>query len=81
MPRFNVHNPDTDEWRCFSSVIDGWITDWMEEERYLLWREHQYGEKNVPLEKANQMSLEDAEERILLAEILLAEKWDEACDG
>lgn len=71
MPRFNVHNPDTDEWRCFSSV----------KERYLLWREHQYGEKNVPLEKANQMSLEDAEERILLAEILLAEKWDEACDG
>ena len=66
MPRFNVRDIDgiTEKWRCFSTVVDDWITGWMDKEEYLLWRQHEYGEKNIPLEEANQMSLSMAEEVI-----------------
>ena len=36
MPRFNVQHPVTKEWRCFSTIIDDYVTDWMDEERYPL---------------------------------------------
>lgn len=61
MPRYNVQHPVTKEWRCFSSIVDDWITDWMDEERYQKWREAEYGRKAGLIRKANQMSLEEAE--------------------
>lgn len=65
MPRFNVYNSETDEWRCFSTIVDDWVTDWMDEIRYERWRRHEYGAANwCPVQEANQMSLEEAEERI-----------------
>lgn len=64
MPRYNVQHPVTKEWRCFSSIVDDWITDWMDEERYQKWREYQYGLQAGDLREANQMSLEEAEDII-----------------
>lgn len=64
MPRFNVQHPKTKEWRCFSTIVDDWITDWMEEDRYEKWRRFSYGVNCGSVRDANQMSLEEAEERI-----------------
>lgn len=61
MPRYNVQHPATKEWRCFSSIVDDWVTDWMDEERYQKWREAEYGRQAEPIREANQMSLEEAE--------------------
>ena len=61
MPRYNVQHPVTKEWRCFSSIVDDWVTDWMNEERYQKWREYEYGRQAGAIRKANQMSLEEAE--------------------
>lgn len=61
MPRYNVQHPTTKEWRCFSSIVDDWVTDWMDEERYQKWRETEYGRQAGPIREANQMSLEEAE--------------------
>lgn len=64
MPRYNVQHPDTKEWRCFSTIVDDWITDWMEEDRYEKWRQFSYGVNCGSVYEANQMSLEEAEEII-----------------
>ena len=69
MPRFNVQHPITKEWRCFSSIVDDFITDWMDEERYQKWRECEYGRHIGDVRKANQMTLEEAEEIIKQKEI------------
>lgn len=61
MPRYNVQHPVTKEWRCFSSIVDDWVTDWMDEERYQKWREYEYGRQAGAIREANQMSLEEAE--------------------
>lgn len=34
MGRFNIQHPVTKEWRCFSTVVDNWISDWMPEDKY-----------------------------------------------
>ena len=61
MPRFNVQHPVTKEWRCFSTVVDDYVTDWMDEERYEIWRHHVYGAKCGLLRDANLMDYETAE--------------------
>jgi hypothetical protein len=64
MPRYNVQHPVTKEWRCFSSVVDGYVTDWMDEERYQNWRLMQYGKQAGKIRDANLMDYEEAEQRI-----------------
>lgn len=63
MPRFNVQHPQTKEWRCFSTIVDGWITDWMPEDEYEAWRKEEYGRScgSVYERKGNRMTLEEAE--------------------
>ena len=72
MPRFNVQHPTTKQWRCFSTIVDDYVTDWMDEERYQKWREYEYGRHAGPIREANLMSYEEAEEKIALRK-----KWDE----
>ena len=77
MPRYNVQHPTTKEWRCFSSIVDDWVTDWMDEERYQKWREAEYGRQAGPIREANQMDLEEAE-RIIMEK----EQWEgERCES
>ena len=64
MPRFNVQHPVTKEWRCFSTIIDDYVTDWMDEERYQKWRLYQYGQNAGEIRDANLMDYEDAEQII-----------------
>lgn len=64
MPRFNVQHPQTKEWRCFSSIVDNWVTDWMPEDEYEAWRRNEYGCHCGSVHEANQMTLEEAEEII-----------------
>lgn len=64
MPRYNVQHPETKEWRCFSTIVDDWVTDWMEEDRYEKWRRFEYGNNCGSVHDANQMDLEEAEEII-----------------
>ena len=66
MPRFNVQHPDTKEWRCFSTIVNDWVTDWMNEEHYEFWRKYEYGAHCGTVYEANQMTLEEAEEIIRL---------------
>lgn len=72
MPRFNVQHPVTKQWRCFSTVVDNYVTDWMDEERYQKWREYEYGRQAGPIREANLMSYEEAEEKIAFRK-----KWDD----
>ena len=37
MPRYNIKHPKTKMWRCYSSVVDDWVSDWMSEEDYKKW--------------------------------------------
>lgn len=37
MGRCNIRHPQTGEWRCWSSNIDMWVSDWMPEEDYKQW--------------------------------------------
>ena len=64
MPRYNVQHPVTKKWRCFSSIVDNWVTDWMNEDRYQKWREYEYGRQAGSIYESNRMSLEEAEEII-----------------
>lgn len=64
MPRYNVHDPETGKWRCFSSVTDDWITDWMSQRDYQEWRYKEYGRGCGPIFRANIMDLDEAERRI-----------------
>ena len=70
MPRYNVQHPTTKKWRCFSSIVDDWITEWMDEEKYQKWRIEEYGKQAGELRKANKMSLEEAEESIRYREMM-----------
>ena len=64
MPRFNVEDPETGKWRCFSTVSDSWITEWMPEKIYEEWRRWEYGRNCGPVREANIMSLDEAIERM-----------------
>lgn len=55
MPRYNVEADG--KWACFSTIVDDFITQFMERKDYEEWRQDQYGRDNIPIEKANQMSL------------------------
>lgn len=61
MPRYNVHRPSDGKWACFSSVVDDYITDFMPEDEYQRWREHEYGKSAGPIKEANQMTYQKAE--------------------
>ena len=34
MSRLNIQHPITKQWRCFSTTVDNWVSDWMPEEQY-----------------------------------------------
>lgn len=54
MPRYNVqHNG---KWACFSSVVDDFVTEFMDKSAYEDWRKCEYG----VAELRNLMSIEDA---------------------
>lgn len=65
MPRYNVQHPVTKEWRCFSTVIDDYVTDWMDEESYQKWRLEEYGKSAGEIKDANLMDYEEADQRIV----------------
>lgn len=60
MPRYNVQNPDTGLWACFSGICDEFITDWMSKDEYEAWRRKQYGVDIEPAEACNMMDYEEA---------------------
>lgn len=62
MPRYNVQHPDTKQWRCFSSIVDDYVTDWMDIKDYEHWRKEQYGVNCGAVTEANIMTFEEAEE-------------------
>lgn len=37
MGRCNIQNPNDGKWRCWSTVVDNWVSDWMTEEDYKQW--------------------------------------------
>lgn len=37
MGHANIQHPKTGMWRCWSTVVDNWITDWMTESDYKEW--------------------------------------------
>lgn len=58
MPRYNVEADG--KWSCFSSITDSFLCPFMEREEYEKIRENTYGKDNIPLGRANQMSLKRA---------------------
>jgi hypothetical protein len=59
MPRYNVEYKG--KWACFSSIVDAFITNFMDKEAYEQWRRIQYGIADYRLaEKCNMMTMEEA---------------------
>ena len=65
MPRFDVQHPVTKEWRCFSTIINDYVTDWMDEESYQKWRLEEYGKFAGEIRDGNLMDYEEADQRIV----------------
>lgn len=60
MPRYNVQRPDG-MWACFSSICDGFITEFMPKDEYEEWRKKEYGVANYePAEKCNMKDYNEA---------------------
>jgi hypothetical protein len=59
MPRYNVeHNG---QWACFTSISDGFITEFMDKSEYDNWRLIEYGEQGYkPIEQCNRKTIEEA---------------------
>lgn len=66
MPRFNVEVGG--KWACFSTVSDGFVTQFMELADYEKWRDEEYGRQKEPLKTANHMSLAEALYRMSMNE-------------
>lgn len=59
MPRFNVTHKN--KWACFSSIVDGFITDFTDKADYEEWRKCQYGMCGFkPAEECNVLTLKKA---------------------
>ncbi|HZK71038.1 MAG TPA: hypothetical protein VFD03_05890 [Clostridia bacterium] len=58
MPRYNVNYKN--KWACFSSVVDGFVSKFMDGEDYDAWRKCQYGNEYIPIEHSNQMTMKEA---------------------
>jgi predicted RNA-binding Zn-ribbon protein involved in translation (DUF1610 family) len=58
MPRYNVeHNG---KWACFTSISDGFITEFMDKPEYEVWRKKKYGIHDYePAEKRNMMTMKE----------------------
>lgn len=69
MPRYNVKLPDG-RWQCFSSIVDDFVSEPMEEKEYEKWRKEEYGSGCIPLEETNKMDYADAFEIVKRNEIL-----------
>ena len=59
MPRYNVeHNG---KWACFSTIVDGFITKFVDKVDHEAWRREVYGELDCkPAEKCNVMTIGEA---------------------
>ena len=44
MSHCNIQHPKTKQWRCWSTIVDDWITDWLDEEDYKEWYIREHGE-------------------------------------
>ena len=34
---FNIQHPKTKKWRCYSTIINGWTSSWLDEKEYKDW--------------------------------------------
>lgn len=58
MPRYNVNYKN--QWACFSSIVDAFVTEFMDKDTYEDWRKTTYGKDYRPLEECNLMGIEEA---------------------
>lgn len=59
MGRYNVEYKG--KWAAFSTIIDAFITEFMDKEKYEEWRKEEYGRDNyVPVEEAAIKTMEEA---------------------
>lgn len=59
MPRYNVEY--NGKWACFSSIVDAFVTGFMDKAEYEEWRKKEYGLHDYePAEKRNMKSMEEA---------------------
>ena len=66
MPRYNVQHPtNKNKWRAFSSIVDDYVTEWIDLEDYEKWRQDEYGKDCGSVFNANMMTFEEAEYTIL----------------
>ena len=67
MPRFNVEHGE--KIACFSTVVDRFVTNFMEKDEYKQWRIDEYGINNyVAYENCNLMNLSEAISIMLINE-------------
>lgn len=63
MPRYNVEY--NGKWACFSSIVDAFVTGFMNKAEYEEWRIKEFGLYDYePAEKCNMMSMEEAVDSI-----------------
>lgn len=42
MGRHNIYNPKTNLWRCYSTIVNDWVSEWMNEKDYKSWLYEEY---------------------------------------
>ena len=59
MPRYNVEY--NGKWACFSTIVDGFVTSFMDKTDYEQWRLEEYGRANYkPAEQCNVYTIAEA---------------------
>ena len=59
MPRSNVEY--NNKWACYSHIVDGFVTRFMDKSDYEIWRKRQYGTCDYkPTEECNMITLKEA---------------------
>jgi len=75
MPRYSIQNPETKQWRCFSTIVDDFICDWMDRDDYIEWKLKEERERITKelssLEKYPYMTYEECLKTI---------EWREYCE-
>lgn len=64
MSRLNIEY--NGKWACFSSIVDSFITPFMDKESYDKWRKKEYGIYHTPIKEHNTITIKEAVSNIRL---------------
>lgn len=62
MPHCDIQHPETKKWRCYSTIVDDWISNWLSEKDYKEWKTYYDNydeERDGPITQSKLYSFEE----------------------